>query len=135
MQTELMSPEASLSQPIKQVLYIDDEAAIAMLVQYSLELLDKWQVTCVTGQQAVEVASNGIWDVILLEIALFDGAGIKLCQQLTIDPRTCRIPLILLTSKVMPVDFREYHRMSITGVIAKPFDPLMLGAQIVNLLG
>lgn len=129
-----MLPRSGLSQTIKQVLYIDDEAAIAMLVQYSLELLDKWQVTCVTGQQAVEVASNGIWDVILLEIALFDGAGIKLCQQLTTDPRTCRIPLILLTSKVMPVDFREYHRMSITGVIAKPFDPIMLGTQIVNFL-
>lgn len=134
MQAEWMTSRVSLSQPIKQALYIDDNADIAMIVQSSLELLDKWQVTCVTGQQAVEVACNGIWDVILLEIALFNGAGLTSCQQLTTDPRTYRIPLILLTSKVMPIDFCEYHQMSITGVIAKPFDPITLSAKIADLL-
>lgn len=118
-----------------QVLYIDDEPSIATLVQCSLEAFMGWQVTTATGQQAVEAAKTGTWDILLLEIALYNGEGLTVYQQLTTDPSTRRIPLVLLTSKVMPIDFQTYRQMTIAGVIAKPFDPVTLGIQIADLLG
>lgn len=118
-----------------RVLYIDDEPSISTIVQCSLESFAGWQVTTATGQQAVEVAKTGTWDILLLEIALYNGEGLTVYQQLTTDPSTRQIPLVLLTSKVMPIDFRTYQQMTIAGVIAKPFDPVTLGIQIADLLG
>jgi CheY-like chemotaxis protein len=118
-----------------QVLYIDDEPSIATLVQCSLESFTRWQVTTATGSQAFEIAKTGTWDILLLEIALYSEEGLTLYQQLTTDPSTRQIPLVLLTSKVMPIDFRTYKQMRIAGVIAKPFDPVTLGIQIADLLG
>lgn len=135
MQTELLRAKTDAKHQTRQILYIDDEPSISVLVAYSLQTFAHWQVITADGLQAPDIAKTGSWDTIVLEIALFDGAGVTVYEQLKNSPQTQATPLILLTSKVMPSDLRKYHQMDIVGVIAKPFDPVTLGSQISDLLG
>jgi CheY-like chemotaxis protein len=133
MQAELLREKTELKPQVSQVLYIDDDAEISTLVRYSLELFDGWYAATTDGQYALNVATASPWDVILLEVAL--EGGLSLYRQLKADPHTRAIPMVLLTSRVMPADLQGYGQMAIAGVIAKPFNPVTLGAQIVDLLG
>lgn len=115
----------------RRILCIEDEPAMATIVEYSLRLFAQWQPTTATGREALAVAKTQPWDAILLEIGLSGGVGLRLYDQLVHYPS----PLILLTSRVMPSDLRTYQQMDCAGVIAKPFDPVTLGSTMANLLG
>jgi CheY-like chemotaxis protein len=51
------------------------------------------------------------------------------------DPRTSRIPVLLLTAKVQSQDQRRFADLGVDAVLFKPFDPLMLSSQIAGVLG
>lgn len=133
MHAELLREMTDLKPQISQILYIDDDSDISTLVRYSLELFSGWYVATTDGKYALDVATASPWDCIVLELAL--EGGLSLYRQLKADPRIQDIPMVLLTSKVMPADFKVYSEMAIAGVIAKPFNPVTLGLQIANLLG
>jgi CheY-like chemotaxis protein len=120
--------------PPRQVLCIDDDPSVAVVTQYSLELFNGWYVATTDDRYALELAASTPWDVILLEIGMGYGAGLSLYHRLLADPRTRHIPLVLLTSWVMPADYRRYRQLAIAGVIAKPYNPVTLGTDIAALL-
>ncbi len=130
----LVRPEIGLYSRTKQVLYIDDDPAVAIVTQYSLELFAGWYAATTDARYALDVATSGPWDLILLETGRGDGAGQTLYQQLRADPRTRSIPIILLTSRLMPSDYQRYSQMAIAGVIPKPFNPVTLGTHIAALM-
>jgi CheY-like chemotaxis protein len=135
MQAELLQKAADLQCKTRQILYIDDEPSITAIVEYSLDLFTQWQVTTVSGGQALQVAEAKSWDVILLEIGLCSDIGFMLYDQLIHGPRTRHIPLMVFTTMVTAADLHTYQQMDLAGVIAKPFNPLTLGSQIAELLG
>jgi CheY-like chemotaxis protein len=45
------------------------------------------------------------------------------------------IPVILLTAKVQAQDQRRFADLGVAAVLFKPFDPLLLAAQISKALG
>ena len=56
-------------------------------------------------------------------------------QRLQALPATRAIPVILLTAKVQASDRARFAQLQVAGVIAKPFDPLRLAAQVAEMLG
>jgi CheY-like chemotaxis protein len=134
MQAELRQRQIEVQPSTRQVLCIEDDHSVAMVTQYSLALFAGWYVATTDDRYALEIATSGPWDAILLEIGMGHGAGLSLYQRLRADPRTQHIPLVLLTSWVMPADYQRYGQMEIAGVIAKPYNPVTLGTQIAALL-
>lgn len=132
MQSDLLRKNTEFELQVRQLLYIDNDAEISTLVRYSLELFAGLYAATTDSQYALNMATTSPWDVIVLEVAL--EGGLSLYRQLKADPRTRDIPLILLTSWVMPADFKSYGQMAIAGVIAKPFNPVTLGQHIAALL-
>ena len=119
----------------KRLLMIDDETCIQTIVKLCLEKMTGWQVTPCNAQQGLQAAREGHWDAIILEVALLGMDGLTLLNQLQTDSQARSIPVVLLTSRVLPNDYARYHRLPIAGVIAKPFDPKGLGTDISALLG
>lgn len=119
----------------KRILYIDDDPSICYVVRTSLERFTVWQVTTVTGTQALAQSRTELWDAVLLEIAAFDGDGAATYDPFIQDLVTRQIPLLLFTTKVMRRDYQQYQQKAIAGVIAKPFDPVILGVKIATLVG
>ncbi len=120
----------------KRVLVIEDEQDIREVVKLSLEAQPGWDVlTADSGIDGLAKAAAGSLDAILLDVTMPEMDGITVFQRLRTDPATEQIPVVFLTANVQPADRRRYAELGVTGLIAKPFDPVRLAAQLAKALG
>jgi CheY-like chemotaxis protein len=120
----------------RRVLVVDDDDAIREVAQTSLELVAGWQVEVASsGQEAVELCVADPPDAVLLDVMMPLMDGPTTFARLQADPRTRMVPVVLLTAKVQPAERRRWEGLGVSGVLAKPFDPLRLAGQVADLLG
>lgn len=120
---------------MRRVLIIDDEPDIREVAQLSLEVDGRWEVTsAASGLEGVEKAVADPPDVILLDVMMPGLDGIATLDRLRSLAATADIPVVLLTAKVHPSDLSRYRRLPVCGVLAKPFDPLMLAGELRRVL-
>ncbi|MFB2646353.1 response regulator [Raphidiopsis sp. BLCC-F218] len=119
----------------KHILIVDDEQDIRTIVRISLEKFAGWQTSlAANAQEALEKARSQLPDAILLDITMPDTDGFKVWDQLQSDPLTKFIPVILLTAKTSSLDKKRFSDMGVTGVISKPFNPIIIWKQVREIL-
>lgn len=74
-------------------------------------------------------------DVVLLDVMMPGMDGPQTAAKLQEDPSTRTIPVVFLTAKLSDPDTLNIPERNLAGVIAKPFDPMTLAAEISQLLG
>lgn len=122
--------------PVKRILIVDDEDDIREVVQLSLETVAGWEVvSACSGRDALALLQSDKFDVILLDVMMPDMDGPATFRRLQANESTQAIPVILLTAKVQAADRRRFEEMGVSGIIAKPFDPLVLAEQVTQCLG
>ncbi|HLE56236.1 MAG TPA: response regulator [Rhodothermia bacterium] len=121
--------------PHKQLLIIDDEDDIREVATLSLELTEGWTVKRASGGAAgTALALTMEPDAILLDVMMPDMDGPSTLRALRQQAATMAIPVIFLTAKVQAADRDRLMQLGVSGIIAKPFDPLTLGKQIKDVL-
>jgi CheY-like chemotaxis protein len=122
--------------PAERVLIVDDEEDIRAVAAMALELVGGFRVSlAASGAEALAQAEDDPPDAILLDVMMpgLDGpATYRLLQQ---RESTRSIPVLLLTAKVQAADRRRFAELGVSGVVAKPFDPMRLAAQVSDALG
>jgi CheY-like chemotaxis protein len=119
----------------KRILIIDDEPDIREATQLCLEIAKGWEVlTAASSQEGLEKAALEQPDAVLLDVMMPDMDGITTFERMRADPVTQHIPVILLTAKAQPADYRQYVQMNVSAIITKPYDPLTLADQIAEIL-
>lgn len=120
----------------RQVLIVDDEDDIREVAQLSLEMTRSWTVlTASTGAEALERAAKERPDAILLDVMMPEMDGPTVVRRLRESRDTSDIPVVLLTAKIQAADHRHLAGLEVAGVLAKPFDPMLLAGQVATLLG
>ncbi|MCW2850953.1 MAG: srrA 2 [Nocardioides sp.] len=120
---------------VPTVLVVDDDEMIRQLTEMSLESVNGWTVlTAAGGIDAIEMAKSHHPDAILLDMMMPDMDGLTTFQHLQDDEATRDIPVILFTAKSTVGQQQPWDGYAISGVIAKPFDPMKLGDQITEAL-
>ena len=111
----------------KKVLVVDDEKLIVKGIRFSLEQ-DNMQVTCAyDGEEAIELAKNNDFDVILLDVMLPKLTGFEVCQQIR---EFSNVPIIMLTAKGDDMDKILGLEYGADDYITKPFNILEVKARI-----
>jgi signal transduction histidine kinase/ligand-binding sensor domain-containing protein/DNA-binding response OmpR family regulator len=87
-----------------------------------------------TGREGWEKALAEKPDLIVSDIMMREMNGIELSRKLKKDPRTARIPLILLTARASEEQKLEGYEAGANDYITKPFNFEILLARIHNLL-
>lgn len=119
-----------------RILIVDDEDDIREVAQATLEMMGGFEVILAcSSQEGLVMAAAEQPDAILLDVMLPDMDGPATFKKLQEDPRTAKIPVILLTAKVQAADRRRFADLGVRAVIAKPFDPMTLPQQIADILG
>ena len=120
----------------RQILVVDDEEHLRELVQACLEDLGGWETLVAgSGEQCLEILKTARPNAILLDISMPGMDGIAVYDRIQSDPMTRSIPVILLTAKVLPSDRAKFVQMGVTGVIAKPIQPITLTEEVAEILG
>ncbi len=120
----------------RRLLVVDDDDAIREVAQMALEIVGGFEVTTASsGSEGWKMALRHIPDAVLLDVMMPGMDGPTLLSHLRKDPVTRDIPIIFLTAKIQAGDRRDWDDLAISGVIAKPFDPMTLPREISRLLG
>lgn len=111
----------------KRVLVVDDEKLIVKGVRFSLEQ-DNMVVDCAyDGEEAVNLARNNQYDIILLDVMLPKLTGYEVCQQIR---EFSDVPIIMLTAKGEDMDKILGLEYGADDYITKPFNILEVKARI-----
>ena len=111
-----------------KILVVDDEKIIVKGIRFSL-LQDQMEVDCAyDGEQAVEMARNTEYDVVLLDVMLPKLDGFQVCQAIR---EFSNMPIIMLTAKGDDMDKILGLEYGADDYVTKPFDVDELLARIV----
>jgi len=111
----------------KKVLVVDDEKLIVKGLRFSLEQ-DDMEVECAyDGEEALGMAKNKKYDIILLDIMLPKLTGLEVCQQIR---EFSDVPIIMLTAKGEDMDKILGLEYGADDYITKPFNILEVKARI-----
>ena len=115
----------------KRVLVVDDEKLIVKGISFSLEQ-DNMEVDCAyDGEEALEMAHNKEYDIILLDVMLPKLTGFEVCQQIR---EFSNVPVIMLTAKGDDMDKILGLEYGADDYITKPFNILEVKARIKAIL-
>lgn len=118
-----------------KILYVEDEPDIQIIAKMSLEMLGGFEVcVCSSGAEALAKALGFLPDLILLDVMMPGMDGIETLRQLRLIPELVHIPVVFMTAKVNSQEVIKYYSYGAKAVIAKPFEPLKLPAQIQAVL-
>lgn len=111
----------------KKVLVVDDEKLIVKGIRFSLEQ-DGMEVTCAyDGEEALRLAREQEFDIILLDIMLPKMSGTEVCQQIR---EFSNVPVVMLTAKSDDMDKIMGLEYGADDYITKPFNILEVKARI-----
>lgn len=111
----------------KRVLVVDDEKLIVKGIRFSLEQ-DGMKVDCAyDGEEAVELAKETEYDIILLDLMLPKLDGLSVCQQIR---EFSNVPIVMLTAKGEDMDKILGLEYGADDYITKPFNILEVKARI-----
>ena len=111
----------------KRVLVVDDEKLIVKGIRFSL-MQDALEVDCAyDGEEALQMAKEQEYDLILLDVMLPKMDGFEVCQQIR---EFSDVPIIMLTAKGDDMDKILGLDYGADDYITKPFNILEVKARI-----
>jgi DNA-binding response OmpR family regulator len=117
-----------------RLLLIDDDTRLTTLVTDYLRRNGLEVDTAGTLAAGRECLAKTPYDALLLDLMLPDGDGLDLTRSLRSDPRTRRLPLLMLTARGEPTDRIVGLEIGADDYLPKPFEPRELLARVKALL-
>jgi DNA-binding response OmpR family regulator len=119
---------------IRKVLLVDDDPDIRMIGSLSLRNVGKWQVVVAEdGAQALVAVVREKPELVLLDVLMPDPDGpatlLRIREVLPEPP-----PILFLTAGAEASERARLLALGAKGVLAKPFNPLLLPGQIRQIL-
>lgn len=113
------------------VLYIEDNDSNTKLLEaFFKELLNSKLITASLGRVGMELASEHVPDLILLDLHLPDISGDQVLKQLKADPITRQIPVIVLSADANPKQIVSLRSSGAVDYLTKPIDLTALLASL-----
>ena len=115
----------------KRVLVVDDEKLIVKGIRFSLEQ-EGMKVDCAyDGEEALKLAKENVYDILLLDVMLPKYDGFEVCRQIR---EYSDVPIIMLTAKGDDMDKILGLDYGADDYITKPFNILEVKARIKAIL-
>ena len=118
---------------MKTLLIVDDERHMLHLLQYTLAKTGCRILTAGSGEEAVQLAADLPIDLAVIDVGL---PGIDCFETLAIlreRPGYATLPALILTARGQ-ADLRTHAEASQVLFLTKPFSPIELRRQILDLL-
>ena len=128
---ELRPSDGSERRPV--VLAVDDDAVSLRIISNTLEKNGFAVKTAKSSEQALEVLTHFVPDILLLDVMMPGLSGYELCHITKKDPRLQNVPVIFLTAQDTPSDYSSGQAAGAVFYLTKPIRPERL-LQVVRML-
>jgi len=116
------------------VLIIDDSPTELHLFQNMLEKAGFDTLVADSGEEGLKAARTALPDCILMDIVMPGMNGFQATRQLTRDPRTADIPVIMITTKDQETDKIWGMRQGAVEYVVKPVEDEELIATVSSVM-
>ena len=114
-----------------RILVVDDEKLLVKGMKFNLEN-EGYEVECAyDGAAAVELAREGTFDLIVLDVMMPEVDGLEACMRIR---EFSNVPVIMLTAKSEDADKLMGFECGADDYLTKPFNVLELKARVRALL-
>lgn len=119
---------------LPKILHVEDDADIREIAMMALEVVGGLTVTqCASGREALERAPAEAPDLILLDVMMPGMSGDETLLALREMPQFAQTPAIFMTAKAQQSEVERLKALGALDIITKPFDPMTLAEQIVDI--
>jgi len=108
---------------MKHILSVDDSVSIREVVKLALQLGGFEVSSAKDGVEALKMAQEGTYDLVLCDVNMPNMDGIELIRALRATPAYKSVPILMLTTESDLVRRHEGKGAGATGWIVKPFLP------------
>jgi two-component system phosphate regulon response regulator PhoB len=112
------------------VLVVEDEDALATLLQYNLDKEGYRVAHCADGEEALIVVDEKQPDLVILDWMLPTVSGIEVCRRLRQKADTRNLPIIMLTARGEETDRIRGLDTGADDYVVKPFSMTELCARV-----
>ena len=117
------------------VLIAEDEETIVESLAFLMEK-EGFDVRIATnGQSAIDMISQEIPDMILLDVMMPGRDGFDVARTIRASAQTKHIPILMLTARTREIDRRKGLELGVDDFVTKPFSTRDVVARIKALLG
>lgn len=117
------------------ILAVDDSASMRQMVAFTLKGAGYDVVEAADGQQALTLAKQRSFNLVLTDVNMPNLDGIALTRELRTLPSYKFTPILTLTTESAADKKQAGKSAGATGWIVKPFDPEKLLATVKKVLG
>jgi CheY-like chemotaxis protein len=120
----------------KRLLLVEDDESIRAIAHMSLERIGGWRVVNArSGEDALRILTAGeVFTAIVMDVMMPGLDGPAVLRRLQDDGLLADTPVVFLTAKAQRAERERLNVLGAAGVIAKPFDPMTLPAELERLL-
>ncbi len=124
-----------MSDVAKRILIVEDDEDSREVYREVLEDSGFDVDTAVTGTEALRMARERHPDAILMDISVPEMDGWTVTSELSGDPGTADIPVIIVTAYAFQADRVRAEGLGCAGFLTKPCEPSRVLAEIERTLG
>lgn len=115
---------------MKQIYVVEDEKDLVELLAYNLEKEGYRVLSSPDGEEALRRIPVKAPDLVILDLMLPKVDGLTVCKTLKADPKTARIPILMLTAKGEESDKIVGLELGADDYMTKPFSVKELTARV-----
>lgn len=117
----------------QSILIIEDDPDIAQLISYQLRNAKYMTEIASDGEKGLKAVERALPALIILDLMLPGKDGIEVCRILKSNPKTKRIPVLMVTARGEEADRITGFEMGADDYLSKPFSPreLVLRVQAI----
>ena len=109
-----------------QILVVEDNEKNMKLFRDVLQAMGYRVLEATTGGRAVDVATEHVPDLVLMDIQLPDINGVEVLGRLRANEHTASIPVLALTAQAMEGDRERFLSADFDGYLSKPVNVVAL---------
>lgn len=116
------------------ILVVDDDRALLLIMQLTLERAGFRVMTAENGDQALKMAHQHQFDLVILDDMMPGMSGGQTCRLLKSDPRTQNIPVMLYSARSDAVENEYINDILADAALRKPAAPTKVLEVVRGLL-